>query len=293
MNRAHDPELEQFKRTIDLVDYAKKTGYQARPHELSHGLTVLDHPSRDPIVVARSPSAGWIYASVADYEPRSQSESAEHATARLRESIRRATDKGTIVEFVQNHDWTARPGELPLEHVRERLREFRRAVPALDLEAMARPPAHPTHREQSIAPLEGRHQAEGQPLPGEGTARRVNPELNRRRYDWTPLPPNAPKETQLDERLRRWREAQASVDLKVRGPGEVAAPARSPAAVPPLGRDAKGPSLPDRPPTDRNESLGQKKNSELNRRRYDWTPAAPSLEAIKRVTPGRSTDRDR
>jgi hypothetical protein len=258
----HDPELEEFKRSIDLVEYAKKAGYQPRPFDVGTGLTLLDHPNGDRMIVAKTRSGEWIYAGARDYSPpRHPGESPGDALARLRLHIRRTRDQGTIVEFAQSRQRTSYWTELPLDRVRERLREFQRPVPALDLERVQRPTAHATHRERSIAPLQDGHQADRQPLSGEGAARRVNPELNRRRYDWTPLPPNGPKETQVDERLRRWREAQASIDLKVRGPREVAAPARSPAAVPPLGRDGKGPSLPDRPPTDRNESLGQQKNS--------------------------------
>jgi hypothetical protein len=150
MATRHDPELEQFKRSIDLVEYAKKTGYEPRPNDGAHGLTVLDHPNRDRIVVARSPSGPWIYASVTDYEPRA---------------------------------------------------------------------------------------------PGEPTTPRRDPELHQRRYDWSPPVPNAPREAEVDERLRRWQEAQAAVDLKVRGPGEAAGPAGSPALVPPLARDGKGPTF--------------------------------------------------
>jgi hypothetical protein len=289
----HDPELEQFKCTIDLVDYAKKAGYDPRPFDVGTGLTLLDHPNGDRMIVARTRSGEWIYAGARDYTPRRPGESPGDALARLRLHVRRTTDQGTIVEFAQSRQRTSYWTELPLERVRERLREFQRPVPALDLERVQRPPAHATHRERSLAPVQGGHQADGQPLSGEEAARRVNSELNRRRYDWTPPPPNGPKETQVDERLRRWREAQASIDLKVRGPREAAAPARSPAAVPPPGRDAKGPSLPDRPPIDRNESLGQKKNAELNRRRYDWTPAPAGVDALVREPRNRSPDRGR
>jgi hypothetical protein len=52
--KTHDPELEEFKRTIDLVEYAKKTGYEPRPNDGALGLTVLDHPNGDRVVVAAS-----------------------------------------------------------------------------------------------------------------------------------------------------------------------------------------------------------------------------------------------
>ena len=104
MNTLHDPELELFKRTIDLADYAKRAGYEARPQDGAPGLTVLDHPNRDRIVVGQHPNGPWIYASVPDYALRAPSEPAEQALARLRSAIHRSQDKGTIVEFVQQRD---------------------------------------------------------------------------------------------------------------------------------------------------------------------------------------------
>jgi hypothetical protein len=275
-----DPELEQFKRTIDLVAYAKKAGYEPRAQEGAPGLTVLDHPNRDRIVVAQRAGGRWIYASVTDYAPRAPGEPAEQALARLRHSIDRAKDRGSIVEFVQQRDWTLRRGEVPLDLARDRLRQFLATGRPLDFEGPLRPPPYASGRERSAD-------------PAEGIARRSNRELHQRRYDWAPAVPNVPHETEVDKRLRRWREAQAAVDLKVQGPGEAAGPAGSPAGVSPLARDGKGPPSPDKPPTDRSESLGQRKNSELHRRRYDWTPAPPRGEAIERMTRARSTDRDR
>jgi hypothetical protein len=289
----HDPELEPFKRSIDLVEYAKKTGYEPRPNDGAHGLTVLDHPNRDRIVVARSPSGPWIYASVTDYEPRAPGEPAEHALSRLRHCIDRAKDKGSIADFVQQRDWTARRGEVPLDHARERLREFLATGRPLDFEGALRPPPYASGRERSADPARDGPRPDAPVAPGEVIARRRNPELHQRRYDGSPPVPNAPHETEVDERLRRWREAQAAVDLKVRGPGEGAGPAGSPAAVPPPARDGKGQSLPDNPPTDRSESLGQKKNSELNRRRYDWTPAPVGVDPLVRAPRSRSPDRGR
>src|ERR1700691_85270 len=132
------PDPEQFKRSIDLVEYAKRTGYEPRPTEGAHGLTVLDHPNRDGIVVARSPNGPWIYASVTEYEPRAPGEPAEHALSRLRHCIDRAKDKGSIVDFVQQRDGTARRAEVPLDHARERLREFLATGRPLDFEGALR-----------------------------------------------------------------------------------------------------------------------------------------------------------
>jgi hypothetical protein len=282
MNKLHDPELEQFKRSIDLVDYAKKAGYEPRAQDGAPGLTVLDHPNRDRIVVTRSPSGPWIYASVTDYEPRAPGEPAADALSRLRYSIDRAKDKGSIVDFVQQRDWTARRGEVPLEHARERLRDFLATGRPLDFEGALRPRPYATGRERSVDPAKGGPRPGAEGAPGEVTAQRSSPELHQRRYDWSPPVPNAPRETEVDERLRRWREAQAAVDQKLRGPG-----------VPPPAHDGTGQPLPDKPPTDRSESLGQKKNSELNRRRYDWTPTPADLDPLVRLSRSRSPDRGR
>lgn len=287
MTSRPDPELEQFKRTIDLVAYAKKAGYEPRPHDGAPGLTVLDHPNRDRIVVGRIPDGPWIYASVPGYEPRSTGEPAEQALARLRSAIDRTTDRGSIVEFVQQRDGTPRRGEVSLERVRARLRDHCELGVPLDVEGALRPPPYGGGRDGARS---------GQQVsPGRTVVPGGNPELNRRRYDWSPPVPNAPQETDVDQRLRRWREAQAAIDLKIRGAREVSGPPQSPAidAVPPSAPAARGPSLPNRQAADRSESLGQKKTSELNRRRYDWTPAPPRLEAIPRGTRGRSRDRDR
>jgi hypothetical protein len=295
MTTRHDRELEEFKRTIDLVDYARKAGYEPKSYDGAPGLTVLHHPNRDRIVVAQSPSGPWMYASVPDYAPRAPAEPAEEALSRLRHSIHNAKDKGSIVEFVQQRDWTARRGEVPLELARERLREFHATGRPLDFDGALRPPPYTPRLERSADPSRDGPPPGAPVATGEAITRRGNAELNQRRYDWSPPIPNAPRETQVDERLRQWREAQAAIDLKVGGSREVVGRAQppAPAAVPPPARDPRRPSLPERPSTDRNEALGPKKNSELNRRRYDWTPEPPGLEAIRRAARGPSTGRER
>ena len=135
-----DPELEQYKSTIDLVDYAKKAGYEPRPQDGALGLTVLDHPSRDRIVVARSPSGPWIYASVPDYAPRAPGEPAADALSRLRHCIDRAKDRGSIVEFVLQREGRARRGDVPRELARGRLREFAATGRSPGFEASQLPP---------------------------------------------------------------------------------------------------------------------------------------------------------
>jgi len=68
------PIPDRIERTIDLVEYAKRAGYEPWPNDGACGLSVLDHPRGDRIVVARSPDGPWIYASVADYAPRTPGE---------------------------------------------------------------------------------------------------------------------------------------------------------------------------------------------------------------------------
>jgi hypothetical protein len=289
MPSKHDRELEQFKRAIDLVEYAKKAGYEPRPLDGALGLTVLDHPNRDRIVVGQSPGGPWIYASVPDYALRPQSEPAEHALERLRSTINRSQDKGTIVEFVQQRDPLASRWQVALDQVRERLRDFCATGRSLDFEGPLRAPPYGGGRDRSPDSPRDRP-SQGAPV----ASRPGNPELNQRRYDWSPPIPSAPRETQVDQRLRQWREAQATLDRKVIGAREVA-PTRSPpaSAAPPRAHDPRGPSSPDRPPGNRNETPAPERKHELNRRRYDWTPEPPGLEAIRRATRSRSPDRDR
>jgi hypothetical protein len=118
MNNLHDPELELFKRTVDLADYAKRAGYELRPQDGAPGLTVLDHPNRDRIVVGQHPNGLWVYASVPDYALRAPGEPAAEALARLRRAIDRSKDKGTVVEFVQQRDPMAGRAVVPLDQVR-------------------------------------------------------------------------------------------------------------------------------------------------------------------------------
>ncbi|MGD0679043.1 MAG: hypothetical protein ABSC94_26875 [Polyangiaceae bacterium] len=192
---AFDPEIEQFKRSIDLAEYAKKTGYELRPGE-SKDFMFLEHPSRDRIVVARNPSGQWIYASVNSYEPRSPAESPDHASRRMRDCVLRTKDKGSIVEFVRNRDCTARHGEVPLEVVRARLRGYRESGRPLDFEGplhlspgVVRTPRAPDRAGDMVGrgvdsatmpagPRNDRNQ--------DAITERIPP--GRRRYDWTPPP---------------------------------------------------------------------------------------------------------
>jgi hypothetical protein len=284
MNKLHDPELELFKRSLDLADYAKRAGYQVRPEDGAPGLTVLDHPNRDRIVVGRHPNGPWIYASVPDYTPRARSEPAEQALARLRGAIDRSRDKGTIVEFVQQRDPLARRGEVALDQVPDRLRGFRATGLPLDFEGALRPPPYPGGRERTL-------ERRGDPLPSDGSVR-PNPELSRRRYDWTPPVEGGPRETEVERRLRQWRDAQTAIEMRQRAAREVrsAAPL-APQPAPP----SKDPGRPmgDRPPADHAATIASPDKSELGRRRYDWAPAPTGLDTMVRGPRGPSGGRER
>jgi hypothetical protein len=294
MKRPRDPELERFERTIDLVEYAKRAGYEPWPNDGACGLSVLDHPRGDRIVVARSPDGPWIYASVADYAPSTPGEPAEHALARLRHCIAGSTDKGSVVEFVQQRDAGLGRVEVSLERVRDRLRAFRATGAPLEFDgSLRRLPAPGRLERASDRARDGVHPP-GVAVAREDIARRSKPELNQRRYDWSPPVPNAPPETEVERRLRRWREAQPAIDVRTGTARERAAThPLAPAAVPAPGRDRREPSPPGLLRAERSESLGPRNKSELNRRRYDWTPAPPSVDALLRGLRKRSPDRDR
>jgi hypothetical protein len=215
MTKLHDPELEHFKRTVDLAQYAKSEGYASRPQSLGHGLAFLEHPSGDKIVVGQRRSGEWIYASVPDYEPKAPGESTDQALARLRTSIERSTDKGTIVEFVQNREGK----DVSIERVRDELRQFASGR-EFDLEAAVDASTHPSRdRRPPIGAMpwqpppstdEKRSRAVDPPahIPLSASARAIEPRpphpllsslprdrvtppdknpMAQRRYDWTPL----------------------------------------------------------------------------------------------------------
>lgn len=282
MNKLHDPELERFKRSVDLADYAKKTGYEPRPHDGAPGLTVLDHPNRDRIVVGQHPNGLWVYASVPDYMPKAPGEPSEQALARLRRALDRTRDRGSIVEFVQQRDPLARRGEVPLDQVLERLRTFRATGLPLDFEGALTPPPYPRGRERPLEP---------DPRPP-GASVGPRSELHRRRYDGSPPVENGPRETEVQRRLRQWREAQAAIDRTRRVVREVQPPA-PPAPHPALLAKHPGRAIAELLPRERSAPIVSPGKSELGRRRYDWTAAPPDLEALLKAARSRSPDRGR
>jgi hypothetical protein len=284
MNKLHDPELELFEHAVDLADYAKRAGYELRPQDGAPGLTVLDHPNRDRIVVGQHPNGLWVYASVPDYTRRAPGEPAAEALARLRSAIDRSRDKGTIVEFVQQRDPTAGRGVVPLDQVRDRLRSFRATGLPLDFEGVLSPPPYPRGRELAI-------ERDRDPVPSGGSGGPKS-ELHRRRYDWSPPVENGPRETEVERRLREWREAQAAIDRKERAVREVQPSAPAPPQSAPPPKDP-GRAIPDRMPADRSATIVSPSKSELGRRRYDWAPAPTGIDALIRGPRGPAGGRER
>jgi hypothetical protein len=226
----------------------------------------------------------WVYASVPDYTLRAPGEPAAEALARLRSAIDRSQDKGTIVEFVQQRDPLADRGLAPLDQVRDRLRTFRATGLPLDFEGALSPPPYPRGPELAIE--QGRDA-----VPSGGS---VGPqsELNRRRYDWSPPVEHGPRETEVDRRLREWREAQAAIDRRQRAVRKVQPPAPPDPQPAPLPKDP-GRAIPERSPIDRGATISSPGKSELARRRYDWTPAPTDIDAIVRGPRGPSGGRER
>lgn len=283
MKNSPDPELEQFKRTVDLTEYAKRAGYQPKPLDVGLGLTLLEHPSGDNIVVGKRRSGEWIYASVPDYEPRLPDESPEQARARLRASIERSKDKGTVVEFVQNRAGN----DIPLDWIREHLRDFRAMGCDFDLEAAVDASGLPTRdRKQPTIPIDPPQRDSQIPQPV-GPSAGINPELNRRRYDWTPEP-SLPNQSDAQQRLERWQKAQAAMDDRRhvqtnqdRLPHPPAVPpTHSP--TPKVSREAGS-----------GTSIATGGNSALGKCRLDWTPSPSDRQALDRALRNRSPGRGR
>ena len=283
MRNPPDPELEQFKRIVDLTDYAKRAGYQPKPLDVGLGLTLLEHPNGDNIVVGKRRSGEWIYASVPDYEPRLPDESLDQARARLRASIERSKDKGTVVEFVQNRAGN----DIPLDWIREHLRDSRAMGRNFDLETgvdasapSTRDPRPPTISNDSPQ----RDSRMAQPVAPMAA---IHPELNRRRYDWTPEP-GLPSQPDAQQRLERWQKAQAAIDDRRHVPTTQDRMQRSPAITPTqsptprLAREAGS-----------GTSIAAGGNSALGKCRVDWTPSPSDREALDRALRNRSPGRGR
>ena len=125
----HDPELQGLQRSVHLVEYARGVGYQPNARESGGGMTMLENPhTGDRVAVARTREGQWIYASLKDHPPRGADETLERAHERLRESIARTRDKGSIVEFVQHCERSAARPAPTTEQAREHLRAWTEKV---------------------------------------------------------------------------------------------------------------------------------------------------------------------
>jgi hypothetical protein len=289
-----DLELQGLQRSVNLLEYARAAGYQPNPRESSPGLTMLEHPqSGDRVAVARTQHGQWIYASLTDYKPRGPDEPPEQARERLRDSIARTLDKGSVLEFAQHCQRTAGRPEPSPEQAREHLRAWLETELGLGRGGRLPPeraasPTPPNAADKS--PATGERGGDGLPRAAEL--------LNRRIGDWRPSPvPAAVGQDEVQERLRRWQEAQRAIDLKLARARELARPpqgqpvaeratpralekARSPAEV---SRAASGALAPN----PEKIALGQ--------RRYDWTPpvGGDGAKALGPIPRSRGPERGR
>jgi hypothetical protein len=91
-------------RRLDLLEHALRVeGYSLRPGEGGQGIVVLEHSGhRDRVAMAQNREGRWIYASLPDYQPRTEGEPAERAFARLRACIQRSPSTGSGHEFLEH-----------------------------------------------------------------------------------------------------------------------------------------------------------------------------------------------
>lgn len=121
----NDPEIDAFKRTIDLRQFATSLGYQVDQRESWPGSTVLRRGA-DKIVVKRNPNGHYVFFSVRDDR-----------------------DNGTIIDFLQGRE------KLSLGAVRKILRPW---MGKADLPRMAR--LEPTRKDRMRVESEYRRMAE-------------------------------------------------------------------------------------------------------------------------------------
>ena len=285
MNKLHDPELELFKRTVDLADYAKRAGYELRPQDGAPGLTVLDHPNRDRIVVGQHPNGPWIYASVPDYALRRARRAGGARACAPPERDRSLAGQGdrrrvraAARSMGAPRGGPARPGTRSLAQLSSHGSPPRLRGCPLSTAVPARSRAAPSNRAAIRCPR----------------ADRSDPNQSSIAVATTGAPPveNGPRETEVERRLREWREAQAAIDRRQRAAREVQPPAPPAPQPAPLAKDP-GRSIPGHPPADRVATTVSPGKSELGRRRYDWTPAPTGIDAIVRGPRGPSGGRER
>jgi hypothetical protein len=173
------------------------------------------------------------------------------------------------------------------------LREYRVSRFPLDVEGPLNPPKEISRPARIALPGGERSPAREAPaaheVPRNQEVASGKRELGRRRYDWTPAP-GVPPETEVEQRLRRWREAQLAIDQKLsRALGVAASSAQSAPAIAGPADKALAPGGPRLA-----RETGRTAKSELGRRRYDWTPPPPEgVSAIARGPRGRGKERGR
>lgn len=80
MRPSRDTELDQFKTTIDLRQYAASVGFEFIRRQSSPHSTVMKHPNGDKLVIAIMPSKHFVYFNI------------------------HGNDSGSIIDFVQRRD---------------------------------------------------------------------------------------------------------------------------------------------------------------------------------------------
>ena len=196
MNKLHDPELELFKRTVDLAEYAKRAGYELRPQDGAPGLTVLDHPNRDRIVVGQQPErpvdlrvgarlhaagarrAGGAGACTPPQRDRPLEGQGDHRRVR---AAARCVGASRARHARPGHGIACAAFEPRVFPSTSRVRSLHRRTRAVA--------SAPSNRAAIRCPRAARSHP--------------NPELNRRRYDWSPPVESGPRETEVERRLRR------------------------------------------------------------------------------------------
>lgn len=133
-------ELDDFKRRINLTEYAAALGYAIDRRASSRNSAVMAHPGGDKVVVAKGEDGHWVYFSVRD-----------------------EADNGTIIDFVQ------RRGGGTLGVVRQALRSWAGSSPtpgvvrpsantfAADLDPVRRDVLAVRVRYEAMRPLDGHH----------------------------------------------------------------------------------------------------------------------------------------
>jgi len=119
LDRKRFEELEKFKTEINLVEYAQSQGYQYISKQSSRNSAVLRHDNGDKIIVATDTDGHGIYFSIID-----------------------DTDKGTIIDFVQNRS------HIGLSEVRQELKNWHQLPKTQPAKFVPRDKPQPINRDR-------------------------------------------------------------------------------------------------------------------------------------------------